>query len=151
MNLDAKSVEEYINLVPEDKKDALQKLRQIFKRNLPQGFKEGLQYGMIAYFVPHESYPKGYHVNPKEPLPFISIAAQKNHLAIYHLGLYMDQALLDWFKTSYQQLKLGKLDMGKSCIRFKNLNKMPYDLIKSLATKMTPQVYIKHYEESRRL
>lgn len=151
MNLDAKSVEEYINLVPEDKKDALQKLRQIFKRNLPQGFKEGLQYGMIAYFVPHELYPKGYHVNPKEPLPFISIAAQKNHLAIYHLGLYMDQPLLDWFKTSYQQLKLGKLDMGKSCIRFKNLNKIPYDLIKSLATKMTPQVYIKHYEESRRL
>lgn len=148
MNLKANTVEAYLDLVPEDKQNALQKLRQIFKENLPQGFQEGMQYGMMTYVVPHEIYPKGYHVNPKEPLPFVSLAAQKNHIAIYHFGLYMDQPLLDWFKTSYSQRSLNKLDMGKSCIRFKNANTIPYDLIKELASKMTVNTYIKRYEES---
>jgi len=148
MTYHAKTVDEYIDMVPKERKEVLNRLRDIFSSELPQGFQESIQYHMMAYTIPHDIYPKGYHVNSSEPLPFISIASQKNHIAIYHLGLYMNQDLLDWFVNEYLHRTNHKLDMGKSCIRFKNLEKIPYDLLKELAGKMTVEDYIKIYEES---
>jgi hypothetical protein len=105
-----------------------------------------IQYAMIGFVVPHSRYPQGYHVNPKEPLPFIELANKKGHIALYHMGIYADESLLQWFYNEYAALKIGKLDMGKSCIRFRKMDKIPYDLIAALCTKMTVDDYIKIYE-----
>jgi len=116
---------------------------------LPEGFQETIQYGMIGYVVPHTLYPKGYHVNPKEPLPFIALANQKGYVAFYHLGIYADKLLHEWFAKSYELLNIGKLDMGKSCIRFKKIDKIPFDLVGELCSKLTVEEYIKAYESSK--
>ncbi|GIV27225.1 MAG: hypothetical protein KatS3mg027_1039 [Bacteroidia bacterium] len=142
------SVEEYINSLPEDRKIVIQNIRQVILKNLPEGFQETISYGMIGYVVPHSIYPKGYHCNPKEPLPFISIASQKGHIAIYHLGLYADQSLKQWFTNELSQHSKSKLDIGKSCIRFKKINEIPYDLIGKLCTKMSVQNWISLYEKA---
>ena len=147
MKIEANSPEEYIqNLEPERKK-ALQKLRDIFNNSLPNGFEEEMSYGMIGYVVPKSLYPSGYHVDPKLPLPFINIASQKNFIAIYHMGIYALPDLLKWFKEEYGRRVPTKLDMGKSCIRLKNPDKIPFDLIEELAKKMSPQDWIKVYED----
>ena len=145
----ASTVEAYLNEIPEDKRPAILALRKSISKNLPAGFKEIMQYGMIGYVVPHSLYPDGYHTDPKEPLPFICLAAQKNHIAVYHMGIYSDPALLQWFQEAYAKQSKTKLDMGKSCIRFKNPKQIPVDLIGELASKMSPQTWIDLYEKSK--
>ena len=105
-----------------------------------------MNYGMIGYVVPHSKYPEGYHVDPNQPLPFINLASQKNHIAVYHSCVYADEDLMNWFREEYAKRVPTKLDMGKSCIRFKNPKKVPVDLIAELATKVTPDEWIQTYE-----
>ena len=146
MQYKAKSPEDYINQVPDDRKQALKKLRKVIKANLPKGFEEGIQYGMIGYFVPHSIYPDGYHCTPNEPLPFMSFASQKNSINLYHSGIYAKPELYDWFVGEYPKYCKRKLDMGKSCIRFKNIAEIPYDLIGQLSSKMGVDEWIEIYE-----
>ena len=148
MIIKAETPENYIDQLPNDRKTAMKKLRQIILTNLPRGFEEMILYGMIGYVVPQSLYPKGYHVNPKIPLPFINIASQKNFIAFYHMGIYADKSLLTWFKSEYPKYSKTKLDMGKSCIRFKNIENIPYSLIADLVKKVTPETWIKTYESS---
>ena len=142
------TIEDYIAQLPEDRKLIIEKLRRVIQANLPDGFEETLNYGMIGFVVPHSLYPKGYHCNPKLPLPFINIASQKNFISFYHLGIYANSDLLDWFRKEYPKFSKTKLDMGKSCIRFKNIHQIPYDLIALLCTKMTVLNWIEIYEKS---
>lgn len=142
------TIQALINALPADRQQAIQALRTCIKKKLPKGFEEGIQYGMISYYVPHSLYPKGYHCDSKQPLPFLSIASQKNFIAIYHMGLYADPALLDWFTKAYAQANAGKLDMGKSCIRFKKPDQMPLDLLGELFSKMNPTQWIVLYESA---
>lgn len=137
MKIVANSPEEYIDQLPDDRKQAMTKLRQTILDNLPKGFEETMSYGMIGYVVPHSIYPDGYHCNPKLPLPFINIASQKNFIALYHSGIYADNKLLEWFKNEYPKHCKSKLDMGKSCIRFKKVEQIPFDLIAQLTKKMS--------------
>lgn len=144
----ATTVEEYLQALPEDRKLAMTKLRQLALKHLPKGFQECMTYGMIGYVVPHSLYPKGYHVDPKSPLPFMAIASQKNFVALYHMGIYGDEKLLQWFRDAYAKSSAGKLDMGKSCIRFKKPETIPYALIAELCTKLSPKDWIAHYERN---
>ena len=146
MQYKANAPEEYINQAPEERKEILQKLQKIINQNLPKGFEEGIQYGMIAYYVPHEIYPNGYHCNPKEPLPFLSFASQKNSVNLYHMGIYSKKDIFDWFVGEYPKHCKRKLDMGKSCIRFKKMEEIPFELISQLCTKLTVNQWIKTYE-----
>ncbi len=146
MTSDAKTPEEYIANLPEDRKEAIEKLRKVIHDNLPKGFQEGMGYGMMAYFVPHSTYPDGYHCDPKTPLPFMNLASQKNFIALYHSGIYAKKELHDWFVGEYPKYVKTKLDMGKSCIRFKNVKNIPYELIGELCTKMTVEEWIDIYE-----
>jgi len=146
MTSDAKTPEEYINSLPQGRKEAITKLRNVILDNLPKGFSETLGYGMLAYVIPHSIYPDGYHCDPKTPLPFMSVASQKNFVAVYHMGIYADKELFDWFVNEYPKYSNRKLDMGKSCIRFKNIEEIPYKLIGELASKMAPKKWIKIYE-----
>jgi len=148
MNYEAKTHEEYINLVPEDQREAIRTLREVIKKNLPVGFEESNSYGMIGFVVPLTRYPKGYHTTPGEPLPFIGLAAQKNHIALYHMALYANEDLHKWFEDEYAKRVTTKLDMGKSCIRFKNKSSIPYDLIGELVSKITVDQYVAWYEET---
>ncbi|MFN3939159.1 MAG: DUF1801 domain-containing protein [Chitinophagales bacterium] len=143
------SVDAYFDALPQDKKDAMQKLRKTLLTNIPKGFAEQMSYGMPGYVVPHSIYPAGYHCNPKLPLPFISIAAQKNFIAIYHMGLFADTTLLTWFAQQYPKYVKSKLDMGKSCIRFKKPDEIPYALIGALLRKMSVKDWINIYEKTR--
>jgi len=142
----ATTPQEYLETLEPSRQQAMAKLRNCLLANLPAGFTEIMNYGMIGYVVPHTLYAPGYHCNPALPLPFISIAAQKNFIALYHMGLYADADLLDWFVQEYPKHVKTKLDMGKSCIRFKRPDQIPYDLIGDLATRLTPQDWIKLYE-----
>lgn len=136
---------DYINSLPAERKHAMKKLRAAIKKNLPKGFKEEMSYGMLGYVVPHTLYPKGYHVTPDLPLPFLNIASQKNHIAVYHMGLY-GGPLLEWFTGEWKKISPKKLDMGKGCIRFRQPGDIPYELFGRLASKMTPQQWIARYE-----
>jgi len=146
MQYQADTVDDYISQLPEDRQAPVEKLRKIFQKHLPTGFKEGILYKMIGFYVPHTVYPAGYHCNPKDPLPFVNIASQKNFVALYHSGIYARKELLDWFVEEYPKHCKYKLDMGKSCVRFKKMNDIPYKLIEELAGKMTPQEWIEIYE-----
>ncbi len=137
---------QYLETLPEDRSNALQELRQTFLANLPVGFVEVINYGMIGYVVPFSLYPPGYHCDPKQPLPFINIASQKNFIAVYHMGLYANPDLLTWFKIEYANQVKTKLDMGKSCIRFNKIDQIPYKLLGELASQITPQQWILLYE-----
>ncbi|MFC4221359.1 DUF1801 domain-containing protein [Flagellimonas marina] len=148
MTIDAQTPDEYINKLPENRIEAVSQLRETVKSNLPDGFEECISYKMIGYVVPHSLYPNGYHVDPKLPLPFINIASQKNFVALYHSGIYADKELHDWFVREYPKYVKTKLDMGKSCIRFKNMNTIPYALIAELCQKMTPKDWIALYEQN---
>ncbi len=148
MQSKATSVEAYIKELPADRQEAINKLRKVILKNLPKGFKEGMGYGMIGYVVPHTLYPKGYHCDPKLPLPFLSIASQKNAITLYHMGIYADPKLLDWFTKAYAKEVPGKLDMGKSCLRFKKPEAIPYRLIGELASRITPEEWIRLYEKN---
>ncbi len=148
MTSDAATVKEYIDSLPEERKKAIMKLRKEIKKNLPKGFKEEMSYGMIGYVVPHSIYPDGYHCNPKLPLPFLCLASQKNFIAVYHMGIYADKKLLDWFTDEYKKAVQSKPDMGKSCLRFKKPENIPYELIGKLASKITPKEWISIYESN---
>lgn len=148
MKIEANTVKEYLDKLPSDRKKALSKLRKEIKANLPKGFKEELNYGMPGYVVPHKLYPDGYHCNPKLPLPFMNIASQKNFVVVYHMGVYSDPKIMKWFTTEYAKSTNAKLDMGKSCIRFKKLEDIPYELIGKLASKVTVDDWIKTYEKN---
>ena len=141
-------VSDYVSALTEERKQAIEKLRQVINDNLPDGFVECMNYGMIGYVIPHSLYPSGYHCDPKLPLPFMNIASQKNFVAVYHMGMYADQNLMDWFLDAYKQTSTKKLDMGKSCIRFKKMEDIPFALIGKLASKLTVQQWITLYESA---
>jgi hypothetical protein len=138
--------EEYIAQIPEDRKAVFQQLREVIIANLPAGFEEVISYGMLGYVVPHSIYPSGYHCDSKLPLPFLAIASQKNFNAVYHMGIYADEKLLNWFMEEYPKHSNQKLDMGKSCIRFKKMEHIPMDLLAELMKKMTVGQWISLYE-----
>ena len=148
MKYNANSPEEYINQLPDERQDSFNKLRNTIIKHLPLGFEEHMSYGMIGYVVPKSLYPAGYHCDPKLPLPFVNIASQKNFIALYHMGIYTDPELLQWFQTEYAQQCKYKLDMGKSCVRFKRMDDIPFDLIAELMGKMTPEDWINRYESA---
>ncbi|HRG18123.1 MAG TPA: DUF1801 domain-containing protein [Flavobacterium lutivivi] len=148
MQSKAITVDEYIKDLPEDRKEVIEKIRKVILNNLPKGFEETISYGMLGYVVPHSIYPKGYHCNTNLPLPFINIASQKNFIALYHMGIYAEPVLLDWFVSEFPKHSKSKLDMGKSCIRFKKINDIPYELIGQLASKMTTEDWINKYESA---
>lgn len=148
MRIEAQSPEEYLEKIPEDRKPAFSKLRDTIINNLPKGFEETMSYGMIGYVVPHELYPAGYHCDPKLPLPFLSIASQKHFIALYHSGIYADKEILDWFVNEFPKHSNYKLDMGKSCIRFKKPEHIPYSLIEELVRKVSVKDWIKLYEKN---
>ncbi len=148
MTYDAKSPEDYISQVPEERQDALKKLRKTINDNLPKGFKECINYNMIGYVVPHDIYPDGYHCDPKLPLPFMSFASQKNSINFYHSGIYANPELHDWFVKEYPKHCKRKLDMGKSCVRFKKIDEIPYELIAELVKKMSVEQWITIYESA---
>ena len=148
MKSEAKTTEQYISELPEDRKVAIEKLRDISLKNLPNGFKEIISYGMLGYVVPHEIYPKGYHCTPQLPLPFFNIASQKNSINIYHMALYADSNLYNWFVEEYPKHSTAKLDMGKGCIRFKKIEAIPFELIGELLSKINPQQWVEMYENA---
>jgi hypothetical protein len=147
MQLNAKSVKEYLEKLPQERIEYFKKLRKTILVNLPKGFVEQINYGMIGFVVPHDIYPGGYHCDPKLPLPFSNIASQKNFIGLYHMGIYANPKLLEWFVKEYPKHSDTKLDMGKSCIRFKKIDKIPYDLIGKLMSKMSVNDWIKLYEK----
>lgn len=148
MQYNANTVDDYINQLPEDRKIALTKLRAIINKNIPKGFVEQINYNMPGYVVPHSKYPGGYHCTPELPLPFMNIASQKNFVALYHSGIYASPEIHDWFVSEYPKHCKRKLDMGKSCVRFKKMDDIPYELIGELVRKMTVDQWIELYEKN---
>ena len=142
------TVEEILANIPADRLEAFNQLHQTILRNLPEGFVAALSYGGLGYVVPHSIYPKGYHCKPMEPLPFAGIASQKNSINFYHMGIYTDPRLLEWFVAEYPKHSKQKLYMGKSCIRFNKMEEIPYLLIGELMTKITVCQWIETYERS---
>ena len=142
------TVPAYIKTLPDERQVAMKKLRTVIQKNLPKGFQETISYKMPAYVVPHSAYPDGYHCDPALPLPFLAMASQKNFIALYHMGVYADPKLLKWFQGEWPKHVKTKLDMGKSCIRFKKMETIPYDLIGELVSKMKVQDWIDLYEKN---
>jgi len=140
------SAAEYIASLPDDRKEPVTKLRDAINKSLPKGFEEIISRGMINWVVPHKTYPAGYHCDPKQPLPFLSLASQKNNISLHHMGLYGNPELLKWFQDEWAKVSKRKLDMGKSCIRFKKPDEIPFDLIGQLAAKVSPADWIARYE-----
>ena len=148
MQSSAATVAEYLEELPADRKDAMKKLYRIVKKSIPKGFKDVMQYGMISFVVPHSIYPDGYHCKPADALPFMSIASQKNFIAVYHMGVYGEDSLSKWFIDEYDKLAIGKPDMGKGCVRFKKIEKIPFDLIGELSSKISVKEWIAYYEKN---
>jgi len=148
MQSTAKTPQEYIDSLPPDRKEVVTKIREVLLKNLPAGFEEVIGYGMLGYVVPHSIYPKGYHCNPKLPLPYINLGSQKNFIALHAMGVYADPKLKDWFTNEYPNHCKTKLDMGAGCIRFKKMDDIPYQLIGELAGKLTPQQWIEMCERA---
>ena len=142
------TVSSYFDALPDDRRAAMKKLRQVVRKNLPKGFKETIQDKMPSYVVPHSRYADGYHCDPTLPVPFLSMASQKRYIALYHMGLYADPKLLAWFQNQWPKHSPASLDMGKSCIRFKKLEAIPYDLVGKLVGKMSLSAWIQLYEKS---
>ncbi|MDX1418321.1 MAG: DUF1801 domain-containing protein [Rubricoccaceae bacterium] len=136
----------YLEALPPERQDAVRRLLDTLRHHLPEGFEETMAYGMPAFVVPHSRYPDGYHCDPEQPLPFVSVANQKGHVGLYHMGIYADPDLLDWFQTEWPNHVPTKLDMGKACIRFKRMDRIPYDLVAQLAERVTPDDWIERYE-----
>nr|WP_294860296.1 DUF1801 domain-containing protein [uncultured Fluviicola sp.] len=147
MRTEGTSPEQVIANCPEERQEAMIKLRKTILDNLPGGFMECINNGMIGYVVPHSLYPPGYHCDPKLPLPFLSFASQKNFIAFYHMGIYGNKELLEWFVNEFQKISKTKPDMGKSCVRFKKPDQIPFELIGKLVSKISPQEWIACYEK----
>ena len=143
----ATTPDEYFASLPEDRKPAMTALRNSINKNIPKGFEERMSYGMVGWVVPHSTYPAGYHCDPKLPLPFVNIASQKNFIAVYHMGIYGSPELFKWFTTEFPKHSKAKLDMGKSCMRFKKPDDIPYKFIGELMKKMTMKDWINQYEK----
>ncbi|NUM51455.1 MAG: DUF1801 domain-containing protein [Flavobacteriales bacterium] len=148
MKANGKTVNEILANLPKDRAEPFNKLHNVIVKNLPKGFEAAISYGGLGYVVPHTIYPAGYHCKPSEPLPFAGIASQKNSINFYHMGIYSDTKLLSWFVSEYPNYCKQKLDMGKSCIRFKKFEEIPYELIGKLMTKMTVNEWINIYEKN---
>jgi hypothetical protein len=146
MKANGTTVEEILANLPEERMEPFNKLHQVIVSNLPKGFEPAISYGGLGYVIPHSLYPDGYHCKPSEPLPFAGIASQKGSINFYHMGIYSDPKLLDWFVSEYPKHSKQKLDMGKSCIRFKKLDDIPYNLVGQLMSKMTAEDWIAIYE-----
>ncbi len=146
MKANGKTVNEILASIPAERKEAFNMLHQVIVKNLPKGFEAAISYGGLGYVVPHSIYPGGYHCKPSEPLPFAGIASQKNSINFYHMGIYSDLKLLDWFVKEYPRHSKQKPDMGKSCVRFNKMNDIPYTLIGELMKKMSVKDWIKIYE-----
>jgi len=142
MQSSAQTPDEYVDSLPPDRREAISKIRTAILKNLPEGFEETIGYGMLGYVVPHSIYPKGYHCNPKVPLPYINLGSQKNFIALHAMCVYGNSTLYDWFVKEYPKHSKTKLDIGKACIRFKKMDDIPYDLIGQLASKLTVQQWI---------
>lgn len=149
MQSSAATPDQYLKELPEDRKEVFAKLREAISRNLPKGFEETMGYGSMGWVVPHKLYPAGYHCDPKQALPFLGIASQKNHIAVYHMGLYSSPKMVEWFRAEWPKHSSKKLDMGKSCIRFRKAEDVPVSLIGELASKMTPREWIDLYESQK--
>ncbi|MBE2246886.1 MAG: DUF1801 domain-containing protein [Candidatus Competibacteraceae bacterium] len=150
MKAEGKTVEEILMNIPEDRAEPFNKLHDVIMRNLPKGFEAAISYGGLGYVVPHSIYPAGYHCKPSEPLPFAGIASQKNSINFYHMGMYADPKLFDWFVSEYPKYCNQKLDIGKSCVRFKKFEEIPYKLIGELMKKMSVKDWINMYEKDLR-
>jgi hypothetical protein len=148
MSTSITAIPEYLATLTSDEQAVVNKIYNILKKNLPKGFTPIMQYGMISFVVPHKLYPAGYHCKPSEPLPFVGLASRKNMVSIYHMGIYASKDLLQWFTKAYEDLQIGKLDMGKSCIRFKKPEKIPYQLLAELCKKITVEDWISLYEKN---
>lgn len=146
MKINVKTPEQYIEQVPLDRRNSFEMLRNVILENLPKGFSETINYGMIGYIVPFSIYPDGYQTDPRQPLPFVNIASQKNYIALHHLGLYANKKLLDWFVNEYPKYSIKKLDMGKGCVRFKDPKEIPFELIGKLISKISVTEWISIYE-----
>lgn len=146
MQIPATSVEDYISQIPEERQGVFKKLFDTITENLPEGFNKGVSYGMVGWDVPLEAFPAGYHCTPESPLPFMGLASQKNFIALYHMGIYAKPELLDWFVAEFPKHSKRKLDMGKSCIRFKKIDEIPFELIAELSKKMNVEEWINIYE-----
>lgn len=146
MQSKAATVKEYMESLPEDRKTVVAKLHETIIENLPHGFEERMNYGMPGYVVPHSLYPPGYHCDTTLPLPFLSFASQKNFIAVYHMGIYADEELCKWFVSEFPKHSKYKLDMGKSCIRFKKPDAIPFALLGELFAKLTPEQWVALYE-----
>lgn len=144
----SKTAEDYLKEIPSERLEAFTTLRDTILKNIPKGFEECISYGMIGYVVPHTLYPAGYHCDPKIPLPFVSIASQKNYVALHHMGIYANPELLAWFVAEYPKHCKTKLDMGKGCIRFKKPDDMPFKLIGELLKKVSVKDWISQYEKA---
>lgn len=147
MSVDTKAVQAYLDGLPAERRPPMERLRREILDNLPPGYEETISYGMLSYVVPKSIYPSGYKPKPAEPLPLIALASQKNHIAVYHMAIYMQPELLAWFSAEFGKRGLGKLDIGKSCIRFRNPAKIPFGLIGELSRKLSVADYIRLYEE----
>ncbi len=150
MHSKATTVENYLVELPEERQQAMEKLRKVIRKNLPKGFKEEMNYGMIGYVVPHSKYPAGYHCGPKMPLPFLNVASQKNSITVYHMGMYANPKLEKWFADAYTKATGKKADKGKSCLRYKKPEDIPYELIGELASKVSVDEWIELYEKKFR-
>jgi Domain of unknown function (DU1801) len=148
MTSKATTPDQYVAELPADRKEAITELRKVISKNIPKGFREEMNYGMIGYVVPHTLYPAGYHCDPKMPLPFMNVASQKNFIAVYHMGIYAKPDLLKWFQEEFPKHSTKKLDMGKSCMRFKKPEDIPFKLIGELAKKMTVKDWVNTYESA---
>lgn len=148
MQSKATSPQQYLDELPEDRKEPINKLRQQILDNLPKGMEETMNYGMLGYVIPHSVYPNGYHCDPKLPLPFMNLASQKNFIGVYSMAIYAKKGLYDWFTTEYAKRCKYKLDMGKSCIRLKKMEDIPYELIGELTAKISADEWIEIYESA---
>lgn len=148
MKANGKTVNEILSNLPKDRSEPFSKLHEVIVKNLPDGFEAAISYGGLGYVVPHTIYPAGYHCKPSEPLPFAGLASQKNSINFYHMGIYTDPKLLEWFVPEYPKHTKQKLDMGKSCIRFKKLDEIPYKLIGDLMKKISVKEWINIYEKN---
>lgn len=148
MQSDSTTPQEYIDSLPDERRESVEKLRNVILKNLPKGFQEVMGYGMLGYVVPHQIYPDGYHCNPKLPLPFMNVASQKNFVSLYHMGIYASPELFEWFVYEYSKQVKTKIDMGKSCISFKKMNEIPYELIGELVKKISVNDWIMTYENN---
>ena len=147
MRSTATTPDEYIASLPEERQGPMSAIREVINQNIPAGFKEGMGYGMMGWSVPHDLYPPGYHCDPKQPLPFMGLASQKNNITLYSMCVYSDGSHLEWFKTEWPKHTSRRLDMGRSCIHFKKFDDIPLKLIGELVSRVTPAEWIQIYEK----